>query len=191
MADHEKDKKVIDVDDHKERSVLKEEEHPLEVLKVKRTKIISMNTVLIALEYISVIIENILVVLWYDSTEFKRSTIFWVMFGFAYLSTLDGFTYNVIAMVLFEIGQFVVYSWFCSFDRGSMIIFAVCLFIQIWCKLSAILVYKFSNIQSKLIHKHIHQTVKQYKFFSQAKWVNFMELLLLTTTVPMFYFNQS
>ena len=165
-----------------------------QTLEIKPETPISLNTIFKSIDFGSLIAENILLVLWNayykDSTPFKRSDIFWAIYIFAYLSTLDGFIYNSIALILFETAQFLLYSWFCNFNTIPTIIFFLLLFVEFCCKLVPKLIYKFADSQSSIIHKEIHQTTKEYKFFSQAKWINSMALTMIFTTVPMFYYNQ-
>ena len=165
-----------------------------QTVEIKPETPISLNTIFKSIDFGSLIAENILLVLWNayykDSTPFKRSDIFWAIYIFAYLSTLDGFIYNSIALILFETAQFLLYSWFCNFNTISTIIFFLLLFVEFFCKLIPKLIYKSADSQSSIIHKKIHETTKEYKFFSQAKWINSMALTMIFTTVPMFYYNQ-
>ena len=94
-------------------------------------------------------------------------------------------------MIIFEIGQYFLYSWYCNWDNIPLTTFTILLFIEICCKLITLLIYNYGgNTQLKLIHKNIHEKVSEYKCFSPAKWLNNMEIVNVITTVPIFYFNQ-
>eukprot|EP01083_Nonionella_stella_P140761 432337_1 len=161
-------------------------------IQIKDQPCISINTACKCLEYFCLIWLNVLVSVWYDTNTFERSDIFWVIFVFAYVSNIDGIITHMIALILFEIAQYVLYLWFCSFSSDSLLVFSLLLFVSLCSKLIRKLVYKFgADIETYLIHQHIHQQTKEYKFYGPAKWYNCREIAMLMTTVPMFYFNQN
>eukprot|EP01083_Nonionella_stella_P044145 118968_1 len=141
---------------------------------------------------IALIALNILVVFWYDPNRFNRVDVFLAMFFFGYFSSLQGFQQYSIAIILFEIAQFVVYLVFCDFDALPLTVFPVLLVVMLGCKLLEQLVYRYCvDPVSRLFWQKFHKEPKPYKFCGQVKWINAVEFADLFSTVPLFWFNQS
>ena len=123
--------------------------------------------------------------------SFREYEIFWAMFIFAYIS-MSMEHKNILLLMLFNICQYILYLWFCSWSQISLIVFSILLFVMLSIKIVGYFVYKYGvDEQSHLIHENVHQRTKEYKFFKPGKWYNGLELAMLATTVPMFYFDQS
>lgn len=153
---------------------------------------ISMHTLFRSLDYASLITLNILVIFYYDTDKFHKYEIFWAIFVFAYISNIDGAQKYIWLLMAFDIGQYLLYLWFCSWSEITLIVFSILLFIMLCIKIIGYFVYKYGvTEQAQLIHKNIHQNIREYKFFKPGRWYNGLELAMLATTVPMFYFDQS
>ena len=162
------------------------------LFEIKKEPCISMHTVFRSLDCAALIVLNILVVLYYDNAKFQRYEIFWVMFIFAYISNIDGAQKYILLLMLFNVAQYLLYLWFCSWSEVSLVVFSVLLFVMLSIKIVGYFVYKYGvDEQSHLIHENIHRRTNEYKFFKPGKWYNGLELAMLATTVPMFYFDQS
>ena len=186
---------LLDIEEDEEKATLNTTTSSIDYKKlftIEKEPCISMHTGFRSLDYASLITLNILVVLWYDNSQFTKAEIFWAMFVFAYISNVDGAQKYLSALITFNIAQYLLYLWFCSWDELPLIVFSILLFIMLGIKLTAKLVYKYGlSDQAYLIHENIHEKEKEYKFYKPAKWYNGFELAMLATTVPMFYFNQS
>eukprot|EP01084_Bolivina_argentea_P223411 378017_1 len=184
---------ALDIDD--EKTTLKSLDNSgsiKDTLTIKQQPPVSINTGFKCLDYAALITLNVLVAVWYDPTKFNRSDIFWAIFVVAYVSNLDGTQRYLIAEILFEISQYILYLWFCSWQQTPLIVFSILITVMFGSKLVIKLIYKFGvDIQTHLIHENCHRTTKEYKFYKPAQWFNGLEVAMLATTVPMFYFDQT
>ena len=146
------------------------------------------------IECISLITLNILVVLWYDKDVFNKSSLFWCIFVFGYISSLDALQTNIIILILLYVGQYILYLFVCDFTQTSIIAFTILICLIISCGyIGRKLIYSYCvNSKNKLIWRNVYNKASnEYKCCKFGKWWNTVGFLMLSTTVPIFYFNQS
>lgn len=153
----------------------------------------SRDTFLKLISNLALLALNILVVLLYDNDEFSRSNIFWSIFAFGYVCSLDALQTNMIILTLLYIAQFILYLFFCNFNQSSVFIFSILLFLIISCGSARKIIYGFCvNQKNQLIWNNIYSKPEnQYKCCSPAKWWNSVGFSMIFVTVPLFYFDQS
>lgn len=146
------------------------------------------------IEALSLITLNILVVSWFDTEIVTKASLFWCIFIFGYISSLDGLQTNIIILILLYIGQYILYLFVCNFSQRAILIFTILLILIISCGyIGRRLIYSYCvNSKNKLIWKNIYNKASnEYKCCKLGKWWNTIGFLMLSTTVPIFYFNQS
>ena len=160
-------------------------------LILKRPCILSVDTIAQIIDIVSLLLLNIFVIVWYNENKFARADIFWAIFAFSFLSSCNKNQYNVITMIL-QIGQYILYSYFCDWITIPLIVFSVLLFLMFSCKLLPLLVIRFCiDPTSYIIHQRLLKKQKIILNDTSHCKCNCEGIFIVITTVPLFYFNQS
>lgn len=160
-------------------------------LILKRPFILSIDTLSQIFDCISLILLNIFVVIFYDQNKFARPDIFWAIYGFSCLSLFNTYRYDKIVMIS-QIGQYVLYLWFCDWNKIPLIIFSVLLFIMVSCKLLPRLIIRFCiDPTSYIVWQYVSKKQKAVLEDKSDFRCKCEGIFIVITTVPLFYFNQS